>query len=145
MPCQYFGTFRRTGDQPNKNPGALFRCTADIFSNITNREIQRPGMLVARKIGQVGLVGCTNDWDNRRSSRKLILRIPPPVTGVHLAVYLATLPVCEAQDVQNRGASEMGDVPKGTVYIGKYPCSIMFRRCANDLQSNYHCRARNRV
>jgi len=51
-----FGTFRRTGDQPNKNQGAHFKCTADIFSSITEREIQRPGMLVARKIGQVGLV-----------------------------------------------------------------------------------------
>jgi len=98
MPClvNIFGTFRRTGDQPNKNPGALFRCTADIFSNITDREIQRPGMLVAREIGQVGLVRCKNDRHNRRSSRKLILRIPPPIACVHLAVYSATFRVCKA-------------------------------------------------
>jgi hypothetical protein len=60
MPClvSIFGTFRRTGDQPNKNPGGLFRCTADIFSNVTNREILRLGMLVTRKFGQVVLVRC---------------------------------------------------------------------------------------
>jgi len=64
MPClvSIFDTFRRTGDQPIKHPGALFRCTVDIFSNITDRKIQRQGMLVTRKIGQVGHVGCTNDW-----------------------------------------------------------------------------------
>jgi len=98
MPClgSIFGTFRRTGDQPKKNPGALFRCTVDIFSNITDREIQQPGMLVAQKIGQVGLVRCTNDWYNCSSSRKLILRIPPPIACVHLAVYLVTFRVCKA-------------------------------------------------
>jgi len=97
MPCPVsnYGTFRRTGDQPNKNPGALFRCTADIFLNITDREIQRPGMLVARKIGQAGYVGCTNDWHNHRSSRKLHLCIPPPIACVHLAVSSATFRVCK--------------------------------------------------
>jgi hypothetical protein len=39
----------------------------------------------------------------------------------------------------------MGDVPKGTGYIWKYPCSIMFRRCVSHLQSNCHCRIRNWV
>jgi len=39
----------------------------------------------------------------------------------------------------------MWDVPKGTVYIWEYPWSIMFRRCVNDHQSNYHCWAWNRV
>jgi len=46
-----YGTFRMTGDQPNKNPGTVFRCTADIFSNITDHEIKQPGMLVAQKTG----------------------------------------------------------------------------------------------
>ena len=97
MPCpvSIFGTFRRAGDQPNKNPGALVRCMADTFSNITDREIQRPGILVGRKIGQVGLVRCTNDWHNCRCSRKLILRIPPPIACVHLAVYLVSFRVCK--------------------------------------------------
>jgi hypothetical protein len=49
----------------------------DIFSNITDRDIQRPGMLVAQKISQVGPVGCTNDWHNHPSSRTLILHIAP--------------------------------------------------------------------
>jgi len=41
MPClvNIFGTFRRTGDQPNKKPGMVFMCMADIFLNITDREI----------------------------------------------------------------------------------------------------------
>jgi len=64
--------------------------------NITNCEIQRPGMLIAGKIGQVSLVGCTYDWYNRRYCRKLILCIPLPVAGVHLAVYSATFRVCKA-------------------------------------------------
>jgi len=98
MPClvSINGTFRRTGYQPNKNPGTLFRCTADIFSNITDCEIQRPGILVARKIDQVGHVGCTNDWHNRRSSRKLILHSPPPIACDRLAVYYVTFRVCKA-------------------------------------------------
>ena len=98
MPClvNVFGTFRGTWDQPDKNPGALFWRTADIFSNIANREIQRPGMLIARKIGQVSLVGCTNDGHNRCSGRKLILCIPPPIARVHLAVDSTTLRVSEA-------------------------------------------------
>jgi len=47
--------------------------------------------------------------------------------------------------VQNGCAPEMGDVPKGTGYIWKYPCSIMFRRYVSNLQSNCHHRAQNRV
>jgi len=98
MPClvNVFGTFRGTWDQPDKNPGTLFQCMADIFSNITNCEIQRPGMLISRKIGQVSLVGCTNDWHHRRSGRMLILCIPPPISRVHLAVDSMTLRVSEA-------------------------------------------------
>jgi hypothetical protein len=97
MPCDsnIFGTFPRTGDQPYKNPGTLFRSTADIFSNIMDCELQRPDMLVTQKIDQVGLVGCTNDWHNRHSSRKLILHIAPPIACVDLAVYSATFCVCK--------------------------------------------------
>jgi hypothetical protein len=73
-----------------------FWCAVDIFANIVNCEIQRTGMLIARKIGQVSLVRCTYDWHNRRSGRKLILRIPPPIAGVHLAVDSTTLIVSEA-------------------------------------------------
>jgi hypothetical protein len=43
--------FRGTGDQPNKNPHMRFSCVADIFPNISNLEIQWPGMLIACKIG----------------------------------------------------------------------------------------------
>jgi len=98
MPCliNVFGTFRGTWDQPDTNPGALLCRTADIILNFTNCEIQWPGMLIARKIGQVSLVRCTNDWHNRRSGRKLILCIPLPIARVHLAVDLTTLTVSEA-------------------------------------------------
>jgi len=97
MPClvRIFLTFRRIGDQPKQNPGVVFRFTADIFSIITDHEIQRPGMLVVRKIGQVGLVGYTNAWQNCRSSRKLILHMPPPMACVQLAVYSASNRVCK--------------------------------------------------
>ena len=47
--------------------------------------------------------------------------------------------------VKHQGAPELGDVPSSTIYICKYPCSIMFRRYGNDLHSNYHREARNRV
>jgi len=47
--------------------------------------------------------------------------------------------------VQNQGPPELGDVSKGTEYIWKYPCSIMFRRCVNELQSKYHRPAWNRI
>jgi len=73
------------------NPGVRFKCTADIFSSIANREIVQPGMVIARKMCQVSLVGCTYDWYNSCSCRKLVLRIPPPIAGVHLAVNLNTL------------------------------------------------------
>jgi len=93
MQCliRIFGTFWGTRYHPNKNPGALMRRVADIFSNTTNHDIQPPGMLVTWKISQVGLVRCTNDWQNCHSSRKLVLHIPPPSAWVHLAVYTATL------------------------------------------------------
>ena len=81
-----FGTFRGTGDRPDNKSGELFRCQADIFSNIANGEKQRPGMLIARKIGQVSFVGCTYDWHNRHSGRKLILCNPPRIAHVHLAI-----------------------------------------------------------
>ena len=98
MPCLVngFGTFQGTWDQPDKNPGALFRCAADNFSNITNCKIQRPGMLVARTIGYVSVVRCTYDWHDRCSGRKLILCIPPPLARVHLAVDSTTLRVRKA-------------------------------------------------
>jgi hypothetical protein len=90
------GTIRVVWDQPNKNPGEHCWCPADIFSNITNCEILQPGMLITRTIGQVCVVECTNNWHNCRSSRKLILCIPPPVARVHLAVDSTTLRVKEA-------------------------------------------------
>jgi hypothetical protein len=45
------GTIEGTGDQPDMNPGVFFKCMADIFSNITNCEIQQPGMLIAQNLG----------------------------------------------------------------------------------------------
>jgi len=51
---------------------------------------------------------------------------------------------CCAQ-VHNRGAPEISDVPTGSVSIWRYPCSIMWRRYVNDLQSNYHHQAQNRL
>ena len=47
--------------------------------------------------------------------------------------------------VQNQGSPEMGDVPKGIVYIWKHFCSILFQRYVNTLQSNYHHQAGNWV
>ena len=66
------GTFWGSGDQPNENPGTLYRCPADVSTNITNHDIQWPGMLTAQKIGQVSHVRCINNWHNHRSGRKLI-------------------------------------------------------------------------
>ena len=90
------GNFQGTWHQPKENPGAPFWCTVEILSNITNLEIKQRGMLFAWKIGQGSLVGCTNDWHNGRSGRKLIVCMPPPVTSVHLNVYLATFRVFKA-------------------------------------------------
>jgi len=87
------GTCRGTWDQRDKDPGRLYRCLADFFSTITNCGIQRPGMLIAWEIGQVSLVWCTYDWHNRHSGRRLILCIPPPMAGAHLAVDPMTLRV----------------------------------------------------
>jgi len=98
MPClvNEIGTFRETWDQPDINSEAVFWCAADIFSNITKCEIQWPGMLVARQIGPVSLVGCTYNWHNCHSGRKLIMCIPLPITCVHHAVDLTTPRVSEA-------------------------------------------------
>jgi hypothetical protein len=98
MPClvSIFGTFPGTGDQQTEKTGVHFWCGVDIFSSITNHEIQQPGMLLARTIGQVSPGECTNDRHNCCSSRKCILPIPPPVARLHLAVYLAIFRVCEA-------------------------------------------------
>jgi len=93
MPCHLLilGTFRGAWNQPNKNAGMLFRCTVDIFSKFTNWEIQRPGMLIGWKFGQLSLVGCPNYWHNHPSSGKLILCILPPFTCFQLAVNSATI------------------------------------------------------
>jgi hypothetical protein len=98
MPClvNVFRTFWGTSDQPNKNPGARFWCMADIFSHIAKCEIQQRCMLIARKISQVSLVGCKNDWHNCRSGRTLNLCIPPSIASVHLAVDSTTLRVSKA-------------------------------------------------
>jgi len=98
IPCliSVFGTFWRTLNQLNNNPGVLFGCTVDIFSSITNREIQHQGMLIVSNIGHVNLVGCPHDWYNCRSGRKVILWISLPVACVYLAVYSATFWVCAA-------------------------------------------------
>jgi len=98
MPCvvYVFGTFRGKLDQADGNPGALLRCMVDMFSNITYREIERLGSLIAPKICQVSLVGCTNNRPNPHSGRKLIFCIPPPIACVHLAVYSTALEVSEA-------------------------------------------------
>jgi len=92
--------FQGIGDQPNKNPGALFSCLVDIFSNGTNCEIQWPGMVIAWKIGQESLVRCTNEWANHHSSRILKLRILPPITRVNLAVYSAMFKLCKADQLK---------------------------------------------
>jgi len=83
-PCLFgvFTTFWGMGDQQNENPDALFKCAADIFSNITSCEIQRPLTRIARKIGQVSIVECTNPWHNHHSGRESILHIPSPITHV---------------------------------------------------------------
>jgi len=99
-PVSIVGICLRTQDQTKKNPGADFRCTADIFLTISEREIPRPGMLVARNVDQVGLVGCTNVWHTRRSRRKVILGIPTTITGVHLPVYSATFRVCNVHQFE---------------------------------------------
>ena len=95
-----FLSIRGTADQPNKSPAPLIWCTADIYSNITDREILWPGILVTRKFHQVDLVRRTNNWHNCPSSRKLILCIPPPIARVHLAEYSANFGVCKVHQFQ---------------------------------------------
>jgi hypothetical protein len=78
------------------NPAPHFPGPAYNFLTITDYEIQQAGMLIARNIGQVSLVRCTYDWPNCRTSRKLILCIPPPpIAHVRLAVDSTTLTVSE--------------------------------------------------
>ena len=95
-----FGTFQGTWDQADKNPDVLLRCKADIFSNITYREIQWPGMLMAPKISQVSLVRCPNDWHHSHSGLTLIWGGPPPIARVRLNVDLTTLRVCKAHQFE---------------------------------------------
>jgi len=98
MPClvRLFGTFRGTRHRTNENPAGLFWCPPDIFSIITNCEIQRPRMLIDPNIGQVSYVGCSNDCHNCCPSRKLILHFPHPIACVRRAVHSATFRVCKA-------------------------------------------------
>jgi len=91
MPCiiSIFARFQATWYQPNETPGALFRCPANIFSNVTNCEIPLPAMIIAETVCQVSNVGCTNDWYNCPSCRNLIVCIAPPIACVHLIQYSA--------------------------------------------------------
>ena len=77
-----------------------FWCLADIFSNIIKVDILMPGMLMARNVGQVGLVGCKYDWKIWRSDRELILCIPLPIAQDNLSIDLTTLRVREAHQLQ---------------------------------------------
>jgi len=54
MPLNTFSTFRGTGYHPNHEQDVLYKSTADIFSNITDFEIQQPALLIGRSIRQVG-------------------------------------------------------------------------------------------
>jgi hypothetical protein len=98
MPCfvNVLSTFRGTWDQPDKNPGLLFWCAADIFLNINNCEIQWSGMLIPQETSQASLVRCTFAWHNRHSGGMFILCIPPPIAPVHLSVDWTTLRVSAA-------------------------------------------------
>jgi hypothetical protein len=73
------------------------------------------------------------------------LSMLPPIACVHLAVYMATVWFTKGAAVYNRGAPHMGGVWTGNIYIWQNTCIIMFWRCVNDLLSNYHCQAQNRV
>jgi len=53
-------------------------------------------MFVVQKIGQLSFVGCTYDWHNHRSGRKMILCITPPIARDPVAVRSTTLRVSEA-------------------------------------------------
>jgi hypothetical protein len=95
-----FGPFLGKWNQPNKNRALLFRCLADMVSNITNCEIQRPGMLIAQKINQGSLLQCTHKWKNAHPGRKLMFYIAPPIGLVHLGVYSEEFQVSEAHHIQ---------------------------------------------
>jgi len=114
---QSFAPFGGTGDEPNKDLGVLFSCPADIILNITNCEILRRCMLIVRKIGQVSLVRCTNDWHNCRSGMTLILHIPPPISSVHFAVNCPAFQACEEHwfNIKVHPKSEMSQKPLCTV------------------------------
>jgi hypothetical protein len=94
------GTFRGTWNQADRNAGVLLWCTADISLNLPYREIQWPGMLLARNHFEVSLVRYTNDWNNRRSGRKLILGIQPPIPRIDPAIYSTTPRVCEMHQLE---------------------------------------------
>jgi hypothetical protein len=66
-------------------------CHADVFLNVTNYKMQRLGILITEKVGHVSLVRCTYDWHNCRSSRKLILCIPPAITHANVTEDLMTI------------------------------------------------------
>jgi len=70
------------------------------FLYSTYHDIQRPGIVIARKIGQLRHVGYTNDRHKCRSGRKQILSITPPITSVHLTVFSATFCVSEAHSLK---------------------------------------------
>jgi hypothetical protein len=57
-------------------------------------------MLMVWNLDQGSYVGCTYDWHNLRSGRKLILCIPPPIVCVYLIVDLTALRVWKAHGFQ---------------------------------------------
>jgi len=87
-----FRTIWGIWNQPNNNQGMFGRCPADIFSYLSNWEVQWPDMLIAWKICHVRFVGWTNDWDNHCPGSNLITHIQPPMAQVQVAVYWTTFP-----------------------------------------------------
>jgi len=80
-------------DQPCLNPDAIDIWPANLFSDITHRQILLTGMSMNISIYPVGLVRWTNDWQYPPFSRKLICCIPPPVSHAHCAVNAIILEV----------------------------------------------------
>jgi len=90
----FFSTSWGTCHQPDEHADAVCWHVAAIVSNVTNCDIQLPGMLLPWKVSEVTNIRYTNEWLNCHSGRKLILCIHLWNACLHLAVYFLTFWIC---------------------------------------------------
>jgi hypothetical protein len=144
MPVSIVRNFQGTEAVLIKCEVMISRFQANSFSFITNCEIQHRVMTVAWILGQVSLVGYTNNWQNQDRCRKLNMWHASVMATVILIINSLLFHVCKPLWCKVKTCMKCEIWQMGTVLIWIFPSSIMFQRYVNNLQFYWDGRSRKR-